>query len=64
MSMCYVILDKCEMAYTVKVCLQALLNQAGTWFLEIAFVQEVGMRGCVCVRPQAMKDYSCEMKPE
>ena len=25
------------------------LNQARAWFLEIAFVQEVSMRVCVCV---------------
>ena len=35
---------------------------ARTWFLEIAFVQEVGMR--TCVRPQAIKNYSCGMKAE
>ena len=35
----------------------SLLNQVRTWFLEIAFVWEVGMRACVylsvsiCVRP-------------
>ena len=56
------------------------LNQARAWFLEIAFVREVGIRGCVCacvcvcvcvwacvrvcVRSQAMKDYSREMKSE
>ena len=38
------------------------------WFLEIAFVWEVRVRArvCVCVvcPPQAMKNYSCEMKPE
>ena len=36
-----------------------LLNQAHTWFLEIAFIQEVG----VCVRPPAIKNHSHEMKP-
>ena len=37
------------------------------WFLEIAFVQEVGMCICLCVcvpTPQAMKNHSCEMKPK
>ena len=33
-----------------------LLNQERAWFLEIAFVREVGMRVCVwmcvCVRPR------------
>ena len=32
-----------------------------TWFLEIAFVQEVGM--CVSA-PQAIKNNSHEMKPK
>ena len=50
-----------------------LLNQAHTglwpahvWFLEIVFVHEVGMRVCVfvCVSaPQAINNYSHEMKP-
>ena len=35
---------------------------ARTWFLEIAFVWEVGMH--VWSTPQAMKNYSREMKPE
>ena len=41
-----------------------------SWFLNQVhisrFVQEVGMRVClcVCVRPQAIKNYSREMKPE
>ena len=26
-----------------------LLNQVCAWFLEIAFVREVSMHGCVCV---------------
>ena len=48
---------------------QARANQrpAHTWFLEIAFVWEVGMRVhvyvCVCL-PRAIKNYSCEMKSE
>ena len=29
--------------------MQELLNQACTWFIGIAFVQEVGMRVCTCV---------------
>ena len=47
-----------------------ILNQAlwpaRAWFLEIAFVQEVGMRVCVCVcvRPRAIKNYSRELKSE
>ena len=28
------------------------------------FHENVGMRVCVCVRPQAIKNYSREMKPE
>ena len=42
---------------------------AYTWFLEIAFVQEVGLCVCVCVcvcvcpRLQAIKNHSREMKP-
>ena len=42
----------------------ALLNQAHAWFLEIVFVK---MSVCVCVcvsAPQAIKNYSREMKPE
>ena len=37
-----------------------------TWFHEIAFVREVRMRVCmrVCVCPQAINNYSREMKPE
>ena len=34
------------------------------WFLEVAFVWEVGMCACVCPRPQAIKNHSCEKKPE
>ena len=36
------------------------------WFLENAFVWEVSMRVrvCVCVRIQAIKNHSCEMKTE
>ena len=32
------------------------LNQAHAWFLEIAFVRNVGMcvRTCVCPRPEAI----------
>ena len=44
------------------------LNQVpvGLRFLEIAFVREVGMRVSVsvCVRPQAIKNYSREIKSE
>ena len=46
------------------------LNQAHTCFLEIAFIQEVGMRVCVfvyvcvCVRPWAIKNYSLEMNSD
>ena len=32
--------------------------------LKIAFVWKVGMHVCVCPCPQAMKNHSCEMKPE
>ena len=40
------------------------LNHAHAWFLEITFVREVGMR-VVCVSaPQAVKNYSREMKSE
>ena len=42
-----------------------ILNQVHAWFLEIAFVREVSMSVCVtvfvCVRPQAIKNYSREM---
>ena len=46
------------------------LNQAYTCFLEIAFVQEVGMHVCVfvyvcvCVCPWAIKNYSLEMNSD
>ena len=49
-----------------------LLNQAcagrkpaRTWFLEIAFVREVGMSACVCVcvRPWGYKLHSREIEP-
>ena len=48
---------------------QFFLNQAHAglqpvraWFLEIAFVREVGM--CVCVSvPEGINNYSREMKP-
>ena len=41
---------------------------AHAWFLEIAFVHDVGMRVCVCVSvclsaPEAINNYSREMKP-
>ena len=39
-------------------CLNGFLNQARAWFLEIAFVHEVGMFACVCVRPQGYKLHS------
>ena len=42
---------------------------ARAWFLEIAFVREVGMRVCVCVcvcvcvsAPEAINNYSREIK--
>ena len=55
--------------------LKIFLNQARTgckpahtWFLEIAFVHKVGVRMWICVyvcfHPQAVKNYSREMKPE
>ena len=38
---------------------------ACAWFLEIAFVREVGMGVCVDVSaPQAIKNHSCEIKSE
>ena len=39
---------------------------AYVWFLEMTFVQEVGMHVClsVCVRPRAIKNYSHQMKSE
>ena len=48
--------------------LPLLLNQARAWFLEIVFVKTsvcVCVCFCVCVSaPQAIKNYSREMKPE
>ena len=29
---------------------------ARAWFLDIAFVREVGMRVCVCARPEAINN--------
>ena len=50
---------------------QSFLNQvragqrpACAWFLEIAFVREVGVCVCVCVSaPEGINNYSCEMNP-
>ena len=49
----------------IQLCPKVFLNQecvAHAWFLEIAFVQKISMH--VCVRPQTIKNHSCEMKPE
>ena len=39
-------------------------NPVCAWFFEIAFVQKVGMRICVFVSPQAIKNHSRELKSE
>ena len=53
----------------VVVLIPLFLNQvcakAGTWFLKIAFVREVGMRTCVCVSASGLlKTSHVKMKPE
>ena len=41
------------------------LNQACAWFLKIDIVQtSVCVCVSVCVRPLAIKNHSCKMKPE
>ena len=37
------------MQYTYMIAFTCFLNQAHAWFLEIAFVWNVGMCVCVCV---------------
>ena len=64
----YKLLCHKETAFT---CGQDLLSQvhagqrlARSWFLEIAFVHDVGMSACVCVcLPQAYKQHSRDIKP-
>ena len=50
--------------------LSFLLNQARAgqrlahaWFVKIAFVREVGMSLCVCVRPRRYKLHSYDIEP-
>ena len=41
-----------------------LLNQAHAWFLKIALCGCRYACLCVCVCPRAIKNHSCEVKPE
>ena len=43
---------------------KACAGRTRAWFLEIAFVQEVCMRVCLCVCPLGYENYSREMNPE